>query len=664
MKNFPSADPIAGHRNHRGIIDDPLAQQLRTQAAEAADRHWHTLQAVAWEETATQLREHIVAQTGVAFYPQLPLLLKETKRIPLQGLTVAAIRYQTLPDVFATASLYIPSGEGPHPGIVLTHGHWEGARNSELFQEVAQYIARHGYVCLVPDAWGAGERSTVAGVEEYHGSNLGASLLNIGKTLLGMQVTENIRAVDLLCTLPYVDHDRIGATGASGGGNQAMWLAALDTRVRAVVPVVSVGTFQSYIMNSNCVCELLPGGLTFTEEAGVLGLIAPRALRIINAAEEANPSFMPAEMQRSYRYAQPIFEQLDVGNHIDHQVIAGTHGYNVAMQASMIAWFNRHLKQQPASKPPLPVSAAEIRSAGELATYSPGAREAAVQTTATFCTGEGHRIREALMQVSSIEPEKKKHRLRQLLGLQEAQLRQVNPQLVTDGWQAVQLTTASGNVLPIWLKQPANPAAGIAVLVHGQGRDRLPASAVSDITAEGKGILTLDLWGTGSHGSVTATQIDGKLSPHHTLSRSMLWLGQTMMGQWAGELCLAMQWVQSQYPEAAIQLTGFREAGLAALYAAPFTPIPSKITVVDTPVSYLFDAAEGIDHYNMSVHVPGILPWGDIGMLAALANGPITFRNPCTLSGRPLDATALRAHWGFFKTMQRIADRQVDVRFE
>ena len=41
---------------------------------------------------------------------------------------------------------------------------------------------------------------------------------------------------------------------AGGGGNQTMWLAAMDDRIAASVPVASVGTFESYVGGSNCVC--------------------------------------------------------------------------------------------------------------------------------------------------------------------------------------------------------------------------------------------------------------------------------------------------------------------------------------------------------------------------------------------------------------------------
>ena len=45
---------------------------------------------------------------------------------------------------------------------------------------------------------------------------------------------------------------------------------SLDERFAAVVPVCSVGTYGAYLKAACCVCEMLPGALTFTEEGDVL----------------------------------------------------------------------------------------------------------------------------------------------------------------------------------------------------------------------------------------------------------------------------------------------------------------------------------------------------------------------------------------------------------
>src|SRR5205085_5086730 len=124
---------------------------------------------------------------------------------------------------------------------------------------------------------------------------------------LGGQVSDNRRAVDYLLTRPEVDGTRLGVTGASGGGNQSMYAGALDERFGAVVPVCSVGNYQSYLRAACCVCEVLPGALRFTEEGDVLGMVAPRALLVINATRDGI-QFSVAEAKKSLERASAIFK--------------------------------------------------------------------------------------------------------------------------------------------------------------------------------------------------------------------------------------------------------------------------------------------------------------------------------------------------------------------
>src|SRR4029079_12283016 len=134
-------------------------------------------------------------------------------------------------------------------------------------------------------AFGAGERGVGTALGEYHGDLTAATLLPVGLPLSGLQVYENMRAVDYLLTRPEVDGSKIGITGASGGGNQTMYAGAFDDRFGAVVPCCSVGTYDSYLTTASCMCEVVPTGLAITEEWGVLGLVAPRGLMIISATK-------------------------------------------------------------------------------------------------------------------------------------------------------------------------------------------------------------------------------------------------------------------------------------------------------------------------------------------------------------------------------------------
>src|SRR5207248_10187254 len=62
----------------------------------------------------------------------------------------------------------------------------------------------------------------------------------VGVNPIGVMTWNNMRALDLLQSIPEVDGARIGCVGASGGGQQTMYLMALDDRVRVAAPVARV----------------------------------------------------------------------------------------------------------------------------------------------------------------------------------------------------------------------------------------------------------------------------------------------------------------------------------------------------------------------------------------------------------------------------------------
>src|SRR5699024_2766790 len=253
-----------------------------------------------------------------------------------QDYMIKNILFQTRPGVFATANLYIPDGAGPFPGVLVVMGHSQNGKLYEAYQSVGHTLALNGYVALNIDPWGAGERGTQHGEFEYHGANLGASLMDVGETLMGMMITDNMRGIDFLISLPYVDENRIGVTGASGGGNQTMWVTALDERVKASMPVVSVGTFESQVMRSNCVGEMLVDGLTFTEAWGVLSLISPRALKISNHKKDSNPTFYPEEMLRSYTRVKSIYQLEGYSENLSYMMVDDVHGYKTEDREGML----------------------------------------------------------------------------------------------------------------------------------------------------------------------------------------------------------------------------------------------------------------------------------------------------------------------------------------
>jgi len=99
----------------------------------------------------------------------------------------------------------------------------------------AHELAERGYVCLVPDYPSFGEYP-------YDFKTQGAHRASGSMKA----IWNNMRAVDLLQSLPQADKDRIGVIGHSLGGHNALFTAVFDDRIKAVVTSCGFTPFHDY----------------------------------------------------------------------------------------------------------------------------------------------------------------------------------------------------------------------------------------------------------------------------------------------------------------------------------------------------------------------------------------------------------------------------------
>jgi dienelactone hydrolase len=619
--------PYVLPENHSDLIE----AKLRMEAMLRFTEHQLPGNLKEWESYKSQLRNMIIKKTGAVIDHNLPVDLRETGTTQMRGYTVKNIAFQTRPGIYATATLFVPEGDGPFPGVIISSGHSVNGRLGS--QTLGLSLAFNGYVCLAIDPWGAGERATIHGEFEYHGANLGAALMNIGETLMGLHITDNMRGVDLLCSLSYVNPEKIGATGASGGGNQTMWLAAMDERVKAAVPVVSVGTFEAYIMRSNCICETLIDGLTFTEEAAVLALVAPRALKISNGLKDAIQAFNPAEMIRSYNNAKPIFELYGAGSNLTHLVFDGPHSYPPETREAMIGLFDLHLKGKGTGDPVKEGEYGERIGQEKLMNFPAGQRDPGVISTAEFCRKRGKELRDIFLNTSKFNAVQKKKELQNIIHADgKSELKEVHEFSGKGGWDRIALETSDNKLIPLLHCPPVQKSAGYTILCSPEGAQSIPLTLINELKGQGTGIVIVDLSGTGEASSTSAD----RTSIFYIRSRAELWLGRTILGEWVKELNLVSGFLVSRYKAARVNIDGSREAGIAGLLLGALEGNVDKIVLRNAPVSYIFDDKEGIDFFTMAVHLPGFLVWGDVSLAAALSGKNLTFINPVTMSGQKI----------------------------
>ncbi|MBR7138293.1 MAG: acetylxylan esterase [Lentisphaeria bacterium] len=593
-----------------GFRGELVDAELRTAALKKERMHQVPFSLDEWNPR--ELRCRIFEAMGITPDHTLPLDVEITKKIDRGSYKILCLSYVSRPGVRVTGNLYVPAGEGPFPAVINMHGHWSQGRLAARVQMRGHILAQLGYVVLAVDAFGSGERSPEHGVYSYHGGLQGGSLFQIGESLMGFQVLDNMRGVDLLCSLPYVKKECIGACGASGGGNQTMWLAAMDERITAAVPVVSVGSFQSYVLCSNCMCELLPSGLEIANEAEVLALVAPRAIMPVNGMLDDNPAFNPAETRRTVDEARRVFRAYGVPDNIRQMVTEEHHFFSPDVVKALIGWFNLHLKGEGDGEAvdslpdwtPLPEE--------EVMVYPMGKRNPDVISMPEYlCKRENE-----LLEKACFDPEL----LCDILGLEDVSVRETTRFSKQGIWERIGIEGSDGRLTPLLLHLPDDPEKEIVIV--GTAVSKLYLSGNSMIEAlldSGCGVAVVDLWGGGENNLRFSHDND------NYYSRSLMWLGKTLQGKWVEDFRMVEKFLKALLgKEVKIAAAGIRDSAVAAVLFAALRKENTALHLMESPLSFGYDAARN-GKFSQAVIIPRIFSCCDIPVLLERAGGEVAF---------------------------------------
>jgi len=194
-------------------------------------------------------------------------------------------------------------------------------------------------------------------------------------------------------------------------------------------------------------------------------------------------------------------------------------------------------------------------------------------------------------------------------------------------------------------------------------KENISADLIDSLIKKGSGLAVVDLSGTGETSSVTLCSNDsiGRL---RTLTKSSLWLGKTVMGEWVKELEVVTQFIRKKYKETKLSLIGSKEAGLAGLFLAALKQNIDNVTLQSAPVSYLFDNRKSVEYFSTAIHLPGLLNWGDVSLVAALSGKNITFINPVSMSGQKLGDEKLKEYKAEFDHVKKTCGEDSNTMFK
>lgn len=599
-----------------------------------------------WRQRKARIREKLAEAFGGFPAEKCPLEPRLLGTLQRDGYRVEKLVFQTMPGIWMPALAYVPAEAGPRPAILCVHGHWKHAKQDPVVQSRCIGAAKLGFFVLAVDAFGAGERATGKALGEYHGEMSGATLFPSGKTLSGVQLYENMRAVDYIQSRPEVDPAKIGVTGASGGGNQTMYAGAYDERFSAAVPVCSVGNYQAYLGAACCMCEVVPGAMRFAEERDILGLVAPRGLMVVNVTKDGN-QFSIREARKSLVGAQAVYDVLARPDQLYHSTFRWHHDYHQPIREAMYGFMTQQLKGE-GDGSPIAEPAMQTEDPEMLRCFPGETRPDDWVTLPQFAADHSRKVLagwklpddragwDGLSKLLAVDLREK------VFGgfPDPADVSEAAKQAAQPGPWTIRFAPEP-NITLTMHHQPAEPASRkTVVLLNLDGAAVAQKSPLAEsLRKNGWNLVTADLRATGIY-AIKGDKI-GR-APDHNSAEWSLWIGRPLLGQWTFDVLRVLDVLGDVKPV----VIGDGPAGLVALSVSAVAGERVKgVAAINTLASYVTDVPYQGQH--LGTLAPGILrDVGNVAHLAAIGRAPRTvIMGGVSGGGQILTMDALRENY-------------------
>jgi len=279
-----------------------------------------------------------------------PLNAQVTAIHKRDGYRIENVIFESRPGFPVTANLYVPTNvEGRRPAVVGTCGHTHNGKAEEVYQAFSQGLVRQGYVCLIFDPIGQGERLQY--VDEHLKSHVGVGVREhlkagnqqflVDESFSMWRAWDGVRALDYLLTRDEVDPNQIGVTGNSGGGTDTTLLCGVEQRWAMAAPSCYVASLVRNLENElptdteQCPPKALAMGL---DHEDFLAALAPKPIIILAKEKDF---FDVRGTEEAYGRLKRLYQLLGVEKNISLFIGPTFHGYTQENREAMYTWFNR-----------------------------------------------------------------------------------------------------------------------------------------------------------------------------------------------------------------------------------------------------------------------------------------------------------------------------------
>ena len=280
-------------------------------------------------------------------------------RRPCGGFTLEKVLLSPREGAWATADVYVPKGRTePGPAVLITVGHTDRGKADPEYQYVAQMMACAGFVALVLDPLGEGERfehyESEMDFQPIQGCSGEHDLLDWKAKLMGLSLAryflqDGVAALDYLASRADVDPARVALTGHSGGGTQTcMLMLAAGDRFACAAPCAYVSDTRAMM---DCGVDpdnemIWPGsvaqGLDYVD---MLAGMAPKPILLLTNQHD----FFPREgTLRAHEAAKALWRAAGSDTPPGLVTAESQHAYPQTLARAAAMFFSRHLTGQEA----------------------------------------------------------------------------------------------------------------------------------------------------------------------------------------------------------------------------------------------------------------------------------------------------------------------------
>lgn len=299
-------------------------------------------------------RQHVVESMQRVMGPlpsplrRVPIDVKIVEEKRVGSLLRRKITYQSDPDDRVPAYVFVPAATSSMklPAILCLHQTTSAGKDEpagvrgdpEL--KYALDLAQRGYVAVVPDYPSLGEHAFDFKTKTAYASGSMKA------------IWDNIRALDVLETLPEVDAERIGVIGHSLGGHNGMFTAVFEPRIKVIVSSCGFTTFRKDDMPSWTGPRYMPRiRMQFGTDAKkvpfdfqeIVASFAPRPF--LACAAEKDDDFDVSGVRDVMNATAPIYKLHGVPTNLVAYYPPGKHAFPPAARKEAYEFLDRHLKK-------------------------------------------------------------------------------------------------------------------------------------------------------------------------------------------------------------------------------------------------------------------------------------------------------------------------------